>query len=369
GVSKKMFYGTNPHGDTETLTDATTGATTSTYRYTAYGQPDKIGTTGDDKIKDNDPAANADIVNPYRFNSKRFNGATGTYDMGFREYNPSLNRFLSRDYYDGALKDLALGTDPWNTNRYMFAGGNPITGVELDGHCTMADEGGCDTDANYTGPIQPQTATATQTQAREPSEPEARPHPDRYFEMARCNGGPSCVMPEGYVGKYGAYRPIPDHGIPEALLTVLPLPSPTKVRVLGQFGRTLLGRFFGRPARPTEVPLILRNKAIGDAASDAIAARFPGARREVTLQAASGPRRLDVLTPSGQAIESKVGRTSLDDRTRQELARDVELLKDPDSPVTSVVWEFAVSPTTGLAGPTAPLAEALRKAGIPWVFG
>ncbi|WP_165949444.1 RHS repeat-associated core domain-containing protein, partial [Kribbella turkmenica] len=136
--------------------------TTSTYRYTAYGQPDRVGTTGDDAITGT-PGQDADVVNPYRFNSKRFNGATGTYDMGFREYNPALNRFLSRDYYDGALKDLALGSDPWNTNRYAFAGGNPITGIELDGHCAMADEGGCDTNANYTGPIQPQSAATSST--------------------------------------------------------------------------------------------------------------------------------------------------------------------------------------------------------------
>ncbi|WP_410790922.1 RHS repeat-associated core domain-containing protein [Kribbella sp. C-35] len=139
-TSKKSFYGTNPHGDVETLTDASTGTTTSTYRYTAYGQADKTGTTGDDAIIDNDPAKNADIVNPYRFNSKRFDGATGTYDMGFREYNPGLNRFLTRDMYDGALEDMALGADPWNANRYMFAGGNPVTGVESDGHCAFDPE-------------------------------------------------------------------------------------------------------------------------------------------------------------------------------------------------------------------------------------
>ncbi|WP_165949445.1 RHS repeat-associated core domain-containing protein [Kribbella turkmenica] len=139
-TSSKSFYGTNPHGDVETLTDATTGLTTSTYRYTAYGQADRVGTTGDDAITGT-PGQDADVVNPYRFNSKRFNGATGTYDMGFREYNPALNRFLSRDYYDGALKDLALGSDPWNTNRYAFAGGNPITGIELDGHYAILENG------------------------------------------------------------------------------------------------------------------------------------------------------------------------------------------------------------------------------------
>ncbi|MFI7064662.1 polymorphic toxin-type HINT domain-containing protein [Kribbella sp. NPDC050124] len=98
-----------------------------------------MGTTGDDEIKDNDPAANADIVNPYRFNSARFDGATGTYDMGFREYNPGLNRFLTRDMFNGALTDLGLGTDPWNANRYMFGGGNPISRIESGGHRNEMD--------------------------------------------------------------------------------------------------------------------------------------------------------------------------------------------------------------------------------------
>ncbi|NIK62307.1 polymorphic toxin-type HINT domain-containing protein [Kribbella shirazensis] len=136
-TSKKMFYGANPRGDVETLTDASTGETTSTYRYTAYGQPDKKGTTGEDEIKDI-AALDADIVNPYRFNSARFDGATGTYDMGFREYNPGLNRFLTRDLFNGALTDLGLGTDPWNANRYMFGGGNPISRVENGGHINEA---------------------------------------------------------------------------------------------------------------------------------------------------------------------------------------------------------------------------------------
>ncbi|MEU4395899.1 RHS repeat-associated core domain-containing protein [Kribbella sp. NPDC023855] len=136
-TSKKSFYGTNPHSDVGTLTDST-GQTTSTYRYTAYGQTDKTGTTGEDAIT-GVPAQDADVVNPYRFNSKRINGATGTYDMGFREYNPSLNRFLSRDMYAGALKDMTLGSGPWNTNRYMFGGGNPISRIELDGHLSSPE--------------------------------------------------------------------------------------------------------------------------------------------------------------------------------------------------------------------------------------
>lgn len=148
------FYSINPHGDTEALTDPTTGATTATYRYTAYGQSDKTGTTGADQLSE-DPAQEEDVLNPYRFNSKRYDGATGDYDMGFRNYNPGLNRFLTRDMYNGALDDLALGTDPWNTNRYAFAGGNPMTGVELDGHLMVADGSG---GGGYVAPPEPEEA-------------------------------------------------------------------------------------------------------------------------------------------------------------------------------------------------------------------
>jgi RHS repeat-associated protein len=54
--------------------------------------------------------------------------------MGFRDYSPGLNRFLSRDMYTGALADLNLGLSPWTNNRYAFTGGNPITLIEHDGH-------------------------------------------------------------------------------------------------------------------------------------------------------------------------------------------------------------------------------------------
>ena len=138
------LYSINPHGDTELLTNPEDGTAKATYRYLAYGSLEEAGTTGLDS-DDADPAANTgdtDSVNPYRFNSKRFDPATDKYDMGFRTYDPGLNRFLTRDMYNGALNDLALGTDPWNTNRYAFAGGNPITRIELDGHIATCASGG-----------------------------------------------------------------------------------------------------------------------------------------------------------------------------------------------------------------------------------
>lgn len=144
GEASVRLYSTNPRGDVEALTDPAGGAATATYRYHAYGSPDSEGTLGEDK-ETAEPGSIAEPVNPYRYNSKRADTAMGGIDMGFRNYDPGINQFTSRDSYNGALADLQLGTDPWNTNRYAFTGGNPITRVEMDGHLAAAVEGsgGC----------------------------------------------------------------------------------------------------------------------------------------------------------------------------------------------------------------------------------
>jgi hypothetical protein len=78
--------------------------------------------------------------------------------MGFRDYNPGLNRFLTRDSYNGALADMDLGADAWTGNRYAFTGGNPISRIEVDGHepmsgyCSESDMVAC-RDFYYTGEL------------------------------------------------------------------------------------------------------------------------------------------------------------------------------------------------------------------------
>ncbi|MEV8348503.1 DNRLRE domain-containing protein [Streptomyces niveus] len=136
GTTEDGFYGYNSHTDVETLTTST-GDTKATYGYTGYGKDDDAEFTGIDKPETGDPSKEA--YNPYRFNSKRWDASAGTYDMGFRDYNPGLNRFTSRDMYNGALADMGLGADPMTGNRYAFAGGNPTSFVELDGHLPCAE--------------------------------------------------------------------------------------------------------------------------------------------------------------------------------------------------------------------------------------
>ncbi|MBT2396546.1 DNRLRE domain-containing protein [Streptomyces sp. ISL-100] len=131
GTEDLGVYGYNGHTDTETLTDKN-GNTASTYGYTAYGSNDTSEFTGIDKPDAAQPEK--EMHNSYRFNAKRWDAASGTYDMGFRDYSPGLNRFTSRDMYNGALADMRLGSDPFTGNRYAFTGGNPVSNVEVDGH-------------------------------------------------------------------------------------------------------------------------------------------------------------------------------------------------------------------------------------------
>ncbi|MFD5054240.1 golvesin C-terminal-like domain-containing protein [Streptomyces tendae] len=136
GTGEDGYYGYNSHTDVETLTDED-GNSKSTYGYTAYGSDDDSEFTGIDKPDADDPTK--ETYNPYRYNSKRWDANSGTYDMGFRDYDPGLNRFTTRDMYNGALADMGLGSDPYTGNRYAFTGGNPTSFVELDGHIFGCD--------------------------------------------------------------------------------------------------------------------------------------------------------------------------------------------------------------------------------------
>ncbi|MFG2102520.1 DNRLRE domain-containing protein [Micromonospora echinaurantiaca] len=132
GATEISHYTYHPKGDVEAITKHEDGTTRATYGYTAYGDNDDNKFTGADKPDAQNP--DAEPYNAYRFNGHRWDQASGTYDMGFRNYDPGLNRFLSRDMYNGALDDLTLAIDPFSGSRYAFAGGNPISNVELDGH-------------------------------------------------------------------------------------------------------------------------------------------------------------------------------------------------------------------------------------------
>jgi len=140
GTTTPGYYTYNDHSDVEAVTGPA-GTTKSTYGYTAYGQPIATQFTGADK-NTTQPSATAVPYSSYRFNAMRWDSDSGQYDMGFRNYAPGINQFLTRDMYNGALADMNLATDPFTGNRYTFAAGNPISNIELDGHM-FPGSGGC----------------------------------------------------------------------------------------------------------------------------------------------------------------------------------------------------------------------------------
>ena len=138
GSKDYTYYTYNPHSDVTALTDDQ-GNTKATYGYTAYGAQDDTQASGADKPGAG--GAGAEPYNAYRFNSARVDTGSGNYNMGFRTYSTGMNRFLSRDMYNGALADMRLASDPTTGNRYAFAGGNPLSNVELDGHSWLSSNG------------------------------------------------------------------------------------------------------------------------------------------------------------------------------------------------------------------------------------
>jgi len=71
----------------------------------------------------------------FRFQGFYYDAGIKTYDMHARHYRPDIGRFLSRDQFASAAGDQTLQADTVTQNRYAFAGGNPVTNVEFDGHC------------------------------------------------------------------------------------------------------------------------------------------------------------------------------------------------------------------------------------------
>ncbi|HEX2049435.1 MAG TPA: Ig-like domain-containing protein [Actinomycetota bacterium] len=130
--TEHFTYGYDVHGSVSLLVgDA--GQVRASYGYRPYGEEDPELTKGDDPV---------DPVNAYRYTGKRFDTASGTVDMGARRFSPDDTRFLQQDVLYSSLANLGLSLDPLTQNRYSFAGGNPVSFVEVDGHIFYADGAG-----------------------------------------------------------------------------------------------------------------------------------------------------------------------------------------------------------------------------------
>ena len=130
-------YAHDANGSVEGIEHADgTLPSTEQYPYDPYGRLESASRQIDDPPNEaENELATADMKdNPFRFQGFYYDAGTQTYDMQARDYRPDIARFLSVDRYSDAYADLSLLADPVTQNRYAFAGGNPITLVEVDGH-------------------------------------------------------------------------------------------------------------------------------------------------------------------------------------------------------------------------------------------
>jgi RHS repeat-associated protein len=118
-------YARNPRGDMSLLV-ADSGNVTASYAYKPYGDLDGSISRGD--------VDRTNTLNPFRFNDKRFDSGSRTIEMGARRFEPDDGRFVQQDFLRDAGADLELSLEKETQNRYGFAGGNPVTFVEGDGH-------------------------------------------------------------------------------------------------------------------------------------------------------------------------------------------------------------------------------------------
>jgi RHS repeat-associated protein len=102
------------------------------YEYDPYGELQKRkGQTAGEAER---PLSDDAKENPFRFQGHYYDSGVKTYDMRARSYRPDMGRFLTADRFEASSGDMNLVADPLTQNRFAFAGGNPVSNVEWDGH-------------------------------------------------------------------------------------------------------------------------------------------------------------------------------------------------------------------------------------------
>jgi RHS repeat-associated protein len=116
------------------LVSATTGATVATYEYGPFGEV--IRATG--------PMAK---VNPFLFSTKYYDWETGLYYYGYRYYNPSTGRWLSKDPIQEEAFDVNFNPPTGfvdsaeDGNDYLFVRNDAIMLNDAFGLCVTVKSG------------------------------------------------------------------------------------------------------------------------------------------------------------------------------------------------------------------------------------
>jgi RHS repeat-associated protein len=140
-------YSLDAKGSIEALENTNNTITnTNRYHYTPYGNLEKGvaqggGNTSSTTTVEQSLGTDAE-TNNYRFEGFYDDSGIATYDLQARNYRPEEGIYTTQDSFEQALGNQALRADPLTQNLYAFAGGNPTTNIEWDGHCYNPATGG-----------------------------------------------------------------------------------------------------------------------------------------------------------------------------------------------------------------------------------
>jgi RHS repeat-associated protein len=117
-----QFVGYDGNGNVVVLVSATNGTATANYEYGPFGEELRM-------------SGGAAKLNPIRFSSKYDDDESDFLYYGYRYYNPSTGRWLSRDPVeeDGFQlieEDFSATGNDWGPNLYDFVANDPLDGVD-----------------------------------------------------------------------------------------------------------------------------------------------------------------------------------------------------------------------------------------------
>ncbi|WP_270170225.1 RHS repeat-associated core domain-containing protein [Paenibacillus sp. SYP-B4298] len=112
-ASGKAYYLHNGHGDVIELRDGTGNTALNRYTYDIWGKPVIEQET---------------VPNSFRYAGELWDGATQLQYLRARWYDPSVGRFISKDTYEGDIKN------PLTLNLYAYVHNNPLRYADPSGH-------------------------------------------------------------------------------------------------------------------------------------------------------------------------------------------------------------------------------------------
>jgi RHS repeat-associated protein len=120
----RTYYMTDPRGNVTQIIGYTDQAVKAVFAYDPYGK---------DKTALSKKIASSNWDSRLKFQMAPRDPTTGSYNIGSRLMNPTINRFVGADMYVASGASLDLQMDPLTGNRYLYAGSNPA-GLIDDGH-------------------------------------------------------------------------------------------------------------------------------------------------------------------------------------------------------------------------------------------